>query len=98
MAAAVDPLHGSCKAASCFSHGVPSLEDRYTRYRDLRPLQGEGVTIILLIELVQEHCLGSWWTDVVNTLHSSLFWPWCSESVPSFEDRYTGTGTLAFTR
>ena len=64
----------------------------------LRPLQGEGVTIILLIELVQEHCLGSWWTDVVNTLHSSLFWPWCSESVPSFEDRYTGTGTLAFTR
>ena len=75
MAAAVDPLHGSCKAASCFSHGVPSLEDRYTRYRDLRPLQGEGVTIILLIELVQEHCLGSLWRAVaaaaVNTLHGS---------------------------
>ena len=41
----------------------------------LRPLQGEGVTIILLIELVQEHCLGSWWTDVaaaaVDPLHGS---------------------------
>ena len=68
-----------------------------------RPFQGEGVTIILLIELVQEHCLGSLWRAVaaaaVNTLHGSCQAASCFDhAVPSFEDRYTGTGTLAFTR
>ena len=70
-------LSTPCTAA-CFGHGVPSL------FRVLRigipvpvpwPLQGEGPTKILLLELVQELCLGSWWTAVaaaaVDPLHGS---------------------------